>query len=159
MKNVNPTAIFLLFIFGSCTPSQDKNYCKDVSLECEMQKEYVMFKVLEADTTYVDAYGHTLIEGVWYMHATQAGSILPFDQGVGGKSVTQSDLNLYVEGKNVISILEWMDHYKLDTIQNWVVRNKFHQPNGVVKKAAILESGGYFDFYRDGTVLNVTYRH
>jgi hypothetical protein len=161
-KNMN--FLFLtcgILTLASCNQTQPKQFCSELSKDCELSKNFVMLKVIQNNGSALDVYGRPLEQKKWYMYATQPGTIIDFEWNDNAKCVTPRDLDVLVSGEVPSSILYKCKKIKIDTITNFSVYvNNPKQVSSaaqVITKVALLQTNGYFDIFNDGRGIKVTY--
>ncbi len=158
--------LVLLLIFASafcasCNQTQSKQFCSELSQECELQKDFVVIKILQNNGNGVDAYGTPLRLDEWYLHSTKSGAVLPLEwNGMESSCVTPPELEKVLAGEKSYSVMEKIKQYKVDTLQNFGLRQKGGGGgiSQVITKAILLETDGYFDVFNNGKGKYVTFR-
>lgn len=163
MKSGNALiCIFVLGIFfalASCNQTPPKQFCSELSQECELSKDFAMIKIIANNSNQIDAYGTLLRLGEWYLHSTKSGAILPFEwNGMESSNVTPAELEKVLAGENLVSILSQIKKYKVDTIPNFAPMNNGRAVTQVITEIILLETDGYFDVFNDGKGRRVTFR-
>lgn len=150
-----------LLTLASCNQTQPKQFCSELSQECELQKDFVVIKILQNNGNGVDAYGTTLRPNEWYLHSTKSGAVLPLEwNGLESSCVTPPELEKVLAGEKSYSVMEKIKQYKVDTLQNFGLRQKGGGGgiSQVITKAILLETDGYFDVFNNGKGKYVTFR-
>ncbi len=166
-KFKNNNAIICIFIFGislflaSCSQTPSKQFCSELSQECELQKDFVVIKILQNNGNGVDAYGTPLHLDEWYLHSTKSGAVLPLEwNGMESSCVTPPELEKVLAGEKSYSVMEKIKQFKVDTLENFGLRQKGGGGgiSQVITKAILLETDGYFDVFNNGKGKYVTFR-
>lgn len=165
MKSTNALiCIFILgisFALGSCNQTPPKQFCSELSQDCELSKDFVMIKIIANNGNGIDAYGTVLHTGEWYLHSTKSGAVLPFEwNGMESSNVTPPELEKVLAGENPVSILSRIKKFKVDTLTNFGVRHEggIEGYTQIITKVILLETDGYFDVFNDGKGRRVTFR-
>lgn len=164
---VNNTRMFSIFVLGislffaSCNQTPPKQFCSELSQDCELSKDFVMIKIIANNGNGIDAYGTALHTGEWYLHSTKSGAVLPFEwNGMESSNVTPPELEKVLAGENPVSILSRIKKFKVDTLTNFGVRHEggIEGYTQIITKVILLETDGYFDVFNDGKGRRVTFR-
>ncbi len=149
----------ILFFFASCQDIKLKQFCSELSQECELQKDFAIIKILQNNENGFDAYGTSLHLDEWYLHSTKSGAILPFEwDGMNPASVTPPELQKLLAGEFPVSNLKRIKTFKTDTIVNFTIPSKTTGATiQVITKVVLLETDGYFDVFYDGKGRKVTF--
>lgn len=166
-KFKNNNAMICIFVFGisfiiaSCNQKQPKQFCSELSQECELQKDFVMIKILQNNGNGVDAYGTPLLANEWYLHSTKSGAVLPLEwNGMESSNVTPPELEKVLSGEKSYSTLYKIKKYKVDTLENFGLRQRGGGGGiaQVITKAVLLETDGYFEVFNNGRGKYVGFR-
>jgi len=144
----------------SCNQTPPKQFCSELSQECELQKDFVMIKILRNNGNGVDAYGTPLLTNEWYLHSTKSGAVLPLEwNGMESSNVTPPELEKVLSGEKSYSTLYKIKKYKVDTLENFGLRQRGGGGIAqVITKAILLETDGYFEVFNNGKGKYVGFR-
>ena len=159
-KKLFSVLIFGLVLLTACNSELPKQFCSELSQDCEISKDFVMIKVIQNNDSALDVYGRPLQQQKWYMYATQPGTIIDFEWNDNARCVTPQDLDVLVSGKEPTSILYKCKTLKVDTITNFPVyiynTKQTSKVSQVITKIALLQTSGYCDIFNDGRGIKVT---
>lgn len=124
--------------FNSCVKTR-KEYCTELSTQCEISKDYILFKILDAGEA-TDAYGKPLINNDWYAYVTKKGVFVPFYSNMNNIiNATELD-NLIKKTGSFIHI-----DFKTDTFYRYVTIADVKKFDLETNKALMLITDGYFE--------------
>lgn len=158
MKKVIKLVLLTIVLMAACNKKTTKQFCTEVSPNCERSKDFVMFKVIENKDFALDVYGRPLQEQKWYLYSTQSRGIIDFEWSDNALSVTPSDLDKLISGGTPSSVLFKCKKFKVSEMGYFdVYFYNVHGDKKKVTKIILFQSEGYFDLFHDGRGTKVTY--